>query len=188
MLTVQISSSEITNDIDVTAPFYEVQSFESIFAALRWQYVRTRLPICWQKLLHSRYLLANMIYMVYSIGILLINFHPIFNETVDNDRSANISNILDQSIHHSPLVSRSYIGLGLLHLLSAILYWWAWRDRSWLDMVMIPEYLNHIAAGLYIWSACWYGKQDTLGGYYTIAVHRIELTAATIELIASFGW
>ncbi len=53
---------------------------------------------------------------------------------------------------------------------------------------MIPEYLNHIEAGLYLWSAVWYPREDTLGGYYTLAVHKIEMTAATVELIACFGW
>jgi hypothetical protein len=62
------------------------------------------------------------------------------------------------------------------------------RGRSWFDVVLIPEYLNHIQAGLYLWSALWYSKQDTLGGYYTIAVHRIELTASCIEVCAAIGW
>jgi hypothetical protein len=41
-----------------------------------------------------------------------------------------------------------------------------WRGRSWFDVVLIPEYLNQIPAGLYIWSVTWYSRQDTLGGYY----------------------
>jgi len=68
------------------------------------------------------------------------------------------------------------------------MYWWAWYDRTWNDIIMIPEYLNHIEAGLYLWSAIWYSREDTLGGYYTLAIHKIEMTAATVELIASFGW
>jgi len=64
----------------------------------------------------------------------------------------------------------------------------AWRGRSWFDIVLIPEYLNHIQAGLYLWSALWYSKQDTLGGYYTMGVHRIELTASCIEVCAAIGW
>lgn len=75
-----------------------------------------------------------------------------------------------------------------MHIISAFLYLWAWRDRSWLDLVLIPEYLNHCEAALYLWSAIWYSRQDTLGGYYTIAVHKIEMAAASIELVASFGW
>ncbi len=76
----------------------------------------------------------------------------------------------------------------MVHVISAFLYWWSWYDRTWLDVIMIPEYLNHIEAGLYLWSANWYSKEDTLGGYYTLAVHRIEMAAAIVELFASFGW
>lgn len=53
---------------------------------------------------------------------------------------------------------------------------------------MIPEYLNHIEAALYLWSASWYPRVDTYGGYYTLSIHRIELTAAIVEQIASIGW
>jgi hypothetical protein len=79
-------------------------------------------------------------------------------------------------------------GFAVVHIISAFLYFWAWHNRSWLDIIMIPEYLNHIEAGLYLWSAVWYPREDTLGGYYTLAVHKIEMTAATVELIACFGW
>ncbi|CAF1275179.1 unnamed protein product [Didymodactylos carnosus] len=53
---------------------------------------------------------------------------------------------------------------------------------------MIPEYLNHIEAALYLWSAVWYIKEDTIDDYYTLAVHKIEIVAAFVELVASFGW
>ncbi|CAF1544902.1 unnamed protein product, partial [Didymodactylos carnosus] len=52
---------------------------------------------------------------------------------------------------------------------------------------MIPEYLNHIEAALYLWSAVWYIKEDTIDDYYTLAVHKIEIVAAFVELVASFG-
>ena len=75
-----------------------------------------------------------------------------------------------------------------MNIVVAFLYIIAWRGRSWLDVVLIPEYLNHIQAGLYLWSAIWYSKQDTLGGYYTMTIHRIELAASCIELCAAVGW
>jgi hypothetical protein len=53
---------------------------------------------------------------------------------------------------------------------------------------MIPEYLNHIEAGLYIWSTSWYPRLDTLGGYYAMTIHKIETTAGFIDLLATFGW
>ncbi|CAF1312480.1 unnamed protein product [Rotaria sordida] len=187
MIENQGSSISMLENKDLTSPIYEFQSFNSICEALQWKYVRARIPICWNKLLRSRYMLANLVYLIYSIGILIINFHPSFNE-----KSTNISSIklttLDQPVNMNPNINRYYIIFGILHLISAFLYWWAWRDRSWLDIIMIPEYLNHIEAGLYLWSAFWYSKQDTLGGYYTLAVHKIEMTAAIIEVVASFGW
>jgi hypothetical protein len=51
---------------------------------------------------------------------------------------------------------------------------------------MIPEYLNHIEAGLYLWSAIWYPYEDD--GPITSKIHIIEITAAFVELFASFGW
>jgi hypothetical protein len=81
-----------------------------------------------------------------------------------------------------------FSGFNIVHLISAFAYWWAWHDRSWRDIIMIPEYLNHIEAGLYIWSSSWYPKLDTLGGYYALSIHKIEMTAALVDLVANFGW
>lgn len=53
---------------------------------------------------------------------------------------------------------------------------------------MIPEYLNHIEASLYLWAAVWYQYEDGLYGPYTLALHKLETTAAFVELFASFGW
>ncbi|CAF1935203.1 unnamed protein product [Rotaria magnacalcarata] len=187
MVTYQGASVTIIDEKDSTSPIYEFESFTSITKALQWKHVSVRVPICLRKLLGSRYMLANLVYLIYSTGILIINFHPSFNEK-SIDTSQVLSKNLDSPVNINPNVNGYYIGLGVLHLLSASLYLWAWRDRSWFDIVMIPEYLNHIEAGLYLWSAFWYSRQDILGGYYTLAVHKIELVATTIELIASFGW
>jgi hypothetical protein len=73
-------------------------------------------------------------------------------------------------------------------MLSATLYWWAWKDHRWNDVIMIPEYLNHIEAALYLWSAIWYAREDGYYGYYTTTLHQIETVAAFVELFASFGW
>jgi hypothetical protein len=80
------------------------------------------------------------------------------------------------------------IGLAIVNIIMGFLYFWAWHDRSLFDIIMIPEYLNLIQAGIYLWSATWYSKQDTLGGYYTMAVHKIELAASVIGLFAAIGW
>jgi hypothetical protein len=76
----------------------------------------------------------------------------------------------------------------VVNLVTAFLYWWAWHDRSPFDVVLIPEYLNHIQAVLYLWSALWYARQETIRGYYTMAVHYIELSASCVELCAAIGW
>ena len=80
------------------------------------------------------------------------------------------------------------LGFAIVHLISAFLYWWAWKGRSWLDVILIPDYLNHLEAAIYIWSGQWYSREDTLGGPNTFAVHKLEITAASVELVASFGW
>ncbi|CAF1307389.1 unnamed protein product [Rotaria sordida] len=135
------------------------------------------------------------IYFGYAIGILIIDFNPQVNGSAESsspnesDTSAtSVMSTLDQPVISSPLINRLYLGFAVVHLISAFLYWWAWAGRSWLDVIMIPEYLNHIEAGLYLWSAIWYSREDTLGGYYTLSVHKIELAAAIVELFASFGW
>ncbi len=60
------------------------------------------------------------------------------------------------------------------------------KDHRWNDVIMIPEYLNHIEAGLYLWSAIWYQRESEEG--FTYKVHILETTAAFVELFASFGW
>lgn len=72
--------------------------------------------------------------------------------------------------------------------MAGLLYCWAWQNRSLFDIIMIPEYFNLIQAILYLWTAIWYPKQDTLGGYYTMAIHKLELIASIIGLLAAIGW
>jgi hypothetical protein len=112
----------------------------------------------------SRYMWANMVYLLYSIGIVIINQGS------------------------QPWTHRCYIVLAVVHLCSAMLYAWAWQHRSWLDVVMVPEYLNQVGACLYLWSACWYGRVETRDGFYAWAVGRIELVCAVIDLVAALGW
>lgn len=132
-------------------------------------------------------MLANLVYLAYVIGLIAIDFHPYFHNQAVNG-SAILTDAHDQPVVTYPRANRTYIVIAVLHLISAFLYWYAWRDRSWLDVIMIPEYLNHLEAVLYLWSAIWYSKEDTLSGYYTLAVHRIELSGALIEFIACCGW
>jgi hypothetical protein len=103
---------------DPTAPFNELSSFDSIWQALRWTEIRTRVPICFRKTLRSRYMLANIVYLGYTIGILIIDFNPSVNgsssygttDISDNSTTPSIS-ILDQPVVAVPLVNRLYIGI-----------------------------------------------------------------------------
>ncbi|CAF3879931.1 unnamed protein product [Rotaria sp. Silwood1] len=179
---------------DLTAPYYELEAFDSIRDALRWKHIRKRVPICFKKTLYNRYMLANLVYLGYTIALLMIDFNPDFNSnssdtsTTTKEQSNDTISILDQPVFMNDYVNRLYIGLAVVNILVAFLYIIAWRGRSWFDVILIPEYLNHVQAGLYLWSASWYSKQTTLGGYYTIAVHRIELAASCTEICAAVGW
>jgi hypothetical protein len=104
---------------DPTAPFYELQSFDSIWQALRWKEIQTRVPICLRKTIRSRYMLANLVYLGYAIGILIIDFNPSVNGSSSTDvvteTSANLTtttpmSTLDQPVYNVPLVNRLYIG------------------------------------------------------------------------------
>ncbi|CAF3921077.1 unnamed protein product [Adineta steineri] len=186
---------------DPTAPFNELESFDSIWEALKWQQIKKRIPICFKKSLYNRYFFANLVYLFYAIGILVIDYDPWLNGSAEevieelvcicNDTLlvSNTTEIIGEEIETGiSTTNRMYLALAIIHLISASLYWWAWKDHRWNDLIMIPEYLNHIEAGLYLWGAIWYQYENGLYGDYTLALHKIETTAAFVELFASFGW
>lgn len=80
--------------------------------------------------LSSRYLLACLVYMIYSVGMVLAS-----------------SPHLDSATKNS-----YYFYFGIVHLVNAFMFVWTWEDKSYLDAVMIPEYLNITGAVLYLWS------------------------------------
>jgi hypothetical protein len=49
---------------DPTAPFNELEAFDSIFQALKWKQIKKRLPICIKKTFQNRYFFANSVYLV----------------------------------------------------------------------------------------------------------------------------
>jgi hypothetical protein len=112
---------------DPTAPFNELNSFDSIWQALRWKEIRTRVPICFKKTIRNRYMLANIIYLAYAITLLIIDFNPYLNGTsslsnlngtsssadygnLAYDESATSIPILDQPVIVVPVVNRIYLG------------------------------------------------------------------------------
>ncbi|CAF1664544.1 unnamed protein product, partial [Didymodactylos carnosus] len=48
---------------DETAPYNEKTAFASIWEALAWKQIRTRVPICLSKTIRNRYMLANLVYL-----------------------------------------------------------------------------------------------------------------------------
>ncbi|CAF0872688.1 unnamed protein product [Rotaria sp. Silwood1] len=182
---------------DPTAPFNELEVFDSFWHALTWKQIKKRIPICASKTVRNRYFLSNIVYLIYAIGIMLIDFSPAINGgpvtyeepcICDNLTAANSTEEEGGVDYNTVIVNKMYIGV--IHVISATLYWWAWKDHRWNDVIMLPEYLNHIEAALYLWTAIWYSKaaQEDYYDYYTSAIHIIETVAAFVELFASFGW
>jgi len=82
---------------DPTAPFNETQAFDSIWQALRWKQIRTRVPVCFRKTIRSRYMLANLVYLGYAIGILIIDFNPTVNGSSSSSSSSGNSSDYDDT-------------------------------------------------------------------------------------------
>jgi hypothetical protein len=122
-IPVRKKDDDDTND--PTAPFNELESFDSIWQALRWKQIRTRVPICLRKTIRNRYMLANLVYLGYAIGILIIDYNPTVNGSSSTDTVTDVTDIttqtmnttiatttaiLDQPIVAVPLVNRLYLG------------------------------------------------------------------------------
>jgi hypothetical protein len=101
---------------DLTAPYDELEAFSSLWDALRWRHIRNRVPICFKKSLYNRYMLANVIYLGYSIVVLVIDFHPAFNSEPLTDRNSTTDTCsqttptLDEPVFRNESVNRIYIG------------------------------------------------------------------------------
>jgi hypothetical protein len=120
---LQSRESQSNNDDDEndpTAPYNETEVFDSIWEALQWKHVRTRVPVCFKKTLRSRYMLANLVYLGYTIGFLVADFAFPINASPNTastaDYTSNISDttimmvtsILDQSAGDPPVVNTMY--------------------------------------------------------------------------------
>lgn len=116
----RVFNSRDENVTDLTASFYELEPFDSILQALKWQQLKRRLPLCIKKTLRNRFMLPNIIYVGYAIGLLVIDFHEYFDTESNNTLSWNVSNgsnasviralILSQPIQNNMLVNQLYIG------------------------------------------------------------------------------
>ena len=124
--TVNKHDADDDSDNDVTASYNEQEAFSSIFDALRWSQVRKRVPICLKKSLHNRYMYANTIYLVYTIGLLVINSNSTFSEpnyppttvdetdwmnsTISSDSSDSGEVTLSSPVYMNTYANRFYIG------------------------------------------------------------------------------
>jgi hypothetical protein len=97
---------------DVNAPYNEIEAFNSIWDALRWKNVRKRVPVCFKKTLYNRYMLANLIYLGYTIALLILDFHPDFSPTGTEISNQTIpsGSSLDQPVMMNDYANRIYIG------------------------------------------------------------------------------
>ncbi len=118
-LQSRASESNGHDENDPTTPFNETESFHSIWEALRWKQIRTRVPVCFKKTIRSRYMLANLVYLGYTIGFLVADFSFPMNastNTTSTDDTSNISyttqmtttSILDQPAGDPPVVNKLY--------------------------------------------------------------------------------
>lgn len=87
-------------------------------------------------------------------------------------------------------INQIYLGAAVIHFLNAFQYAWAWLPSGfrWYSVVMIPEYLNMLGAGIYIYTASKYPECIEYESDVTTTVHRAETFASSVELIAAFGW
>ncbi|CAF0866288.1 unnamed protein product, partial [Rotaria sordida] len=101
-ISLQVKTNE-DDDNSTTAPFNELEAFDSMWDALRWKHLRKRVPICFKKTLHNRYMLVNLIYLGYTITLLVIDFYPGFNSnssdtSITMEESNYTISILDQPV------------------------------------------------------------------------------------------
>jgi len=125
-----------------------------------------------KKSLKNFYLLCNLVYLTYAIGILSIDYGVNSNDT--------------------NYINNLFLGFAVVHLVNACMYALAWIFEGYrpYSVLFIPEYLNMCGAGLYLTSSILYRFEntETYLDKYTFYVHYIETTAAALEVVAAFGW
>jgi len=101
---------KIDDEDDLTAPYNEQEAFNSIWDALRWKHVRKRVPMCFKKTLRNRYILANLVYLGYTIALLILDFNPDFNRKSSDNLTTGTRSILDQPVVINEYANNIYIG------------------------------------------------------------------------------
>lgn len=137
-------------------------------------YIATKNHLIWKKLQSSFYLKSNIVYVIYSLGMILIDYCGWNLET--------------QNIN--------YVIFGFIHLCNAMMYLYVWMDakRSIFTWFVLADWLNVLGALLYLITAFLYPYEytsDDDNADYTIQftiVRYLELLASFVEVIAAFGW
>ena len=104
---------------------------------------------------------------------------------------------------YSSINKKQYLALSIIHVINAVMYgasWIPWlrenaksRSTTFLALLALPEVLNVVEAALYLASARHYGHSSANLTTYASSneyrlMHRLELAASLIEMVASFGW
>lgn len=87
-------------------------------------------------------------------------------------------------------INDMYIVAAILHLVSAVQYYGIWLPAGfrWYSPIFFPDYLNVIAACIYLYTASLYPQTGDLFSAVTMKVHELEATAASLEFIAACSW
>ncbi len=132
-----------------------------------------RFKMAFAATIRSRYFWACIVYIVYTV--------PMYFWVDLSSISEAESNLI-------------YIIFACIHLFNAFQYAWAWDEKKWYNIELVPEYLNILEASLYLWSAFLYpniyiSDDDNSGYTHSFNVsRRLELSASIIDVFASIGW
>lgn len=153
----------------------------------------------------SWYFWACIVYVIYASQVLAIDYCPYGEDNILCSFTGDTS------------INQQYIAAGAVHVTNAVQYFISWnRDFGYpmTNLVIIPEVLNIIEASLYLSTATKYANastecerltnealancsitdDDTSSCTVDVCneiyhpLHRTELAASIIELLASIGW
>jgi hypothetical protein len=133
--------------------------------------------------LTSRYFLANAVYVGYAFLIVYVD--TVLQPNADDTKGAK------NKLAAYGLVYDAYKVAAIIHVVNAVQYAWSWFPMyTWFSPILIPEYLNVIGSGLYLYTAYLYPNtySEEIDGPTTMKVHLFETAAAVVELAAAFGW
>jgi len=165
-------------------------------------------------LLCSPYFYACLVYLVYTCQTIAIDYCHVFHPDVlagDGDYAGAAGTAVPSPQCRekgNSSINRQYVGLASVHVVNAFQFagaWLPWLREHWrvkpawfVAAVLAPEALNILEAALYLRASTTYAAISLNPAcadgpaWYACAdlawLHRLELTAACIELVASGFW